>query len=148
MQVLFILARFRLVCDRIWLFRTAAVMTGISYAAMFLSLCLGCLPYRENWQVDPPPPSTCSFRMHDVYVSAILNVTTDLLILAIPLPILWKIRVSLGKKIGLILLLCSGIFVMAAALIRFGFVQTGSTSSNLNKYLHSLFPNAEAKQHF
>lgn len=130
-------ARFRLALDRLWLFRVLVIGTSITYAAMLLTISLGCLPFHRNWQVDPPPPSKCSMRMHDVYVSTVLNIVTDLLILAIPLPALCTMRVKLGKKIGLSLLLCSGTFVMSAAVIRLGFTLTGSTSSNLNKSVAS-----------
>lgn len=104
---------------------------------MILTMCLGCLPYHQNWQVNPPPPTTCSYRMHDVYLSTILNVATDLLIVAIPLPTLWTMQAKLGRRIGLTILLCSGIFVMVAAVIRFGFTITGYTSANLNKYVNT-----------
>lgn len=73
--------------------------------------------------------------MQPVYVSTILNVLTDILVRFIPLPPLWKMNVSLGKKIGLILMLCSGFFVVTAALVRFGFTIVEATSVNLNRYV-------------
>ena len=134
-MVLFIFDRLRLSTDRRWLFQMVTVTTSVTYAAMFLIVCLGCLPFVQNWQVNPPPPPQCSMRMHDIWASTILNVFTDLMILTIPIPTLWGSRFSTGKKIGLTLLLCSGLFVMSAAVIRFGFVIVGSTSVNLNKYV-------------
>lgn len=101
----------------------------------FLTVCLGCLPLAQNWQVSPPPPAQCSMRMHDVWISTVLNVSTDLLILTIPIPTLWTSSFTTGRKIGLTLLLCSGLFVMSAAVIRFGFTIIGSTSVSLNKYV-------------
>lgn len=73
-------------------------------------------------------------RMHDVWISTVLNVSTDLLILTIPIPTLWTSSFTTGRKIGLTLLLCSGLFVMSAAVIRFGFTIIGSTSVSLNKW--------------
>lgn len=137
-MVLFMFDRLRLRVDRVWLFRIVAVATGVTYMAMFLTIYLGCLPFAQNWQVDPPPPPQCSMRMHDVWVSTTLNVFTDLMILTIPIPTLWTSRFSTGKKIGLTLLLCSGLFVMSAAVIRFSFTLVGSTSVNLNKYVERL----------
>ncbi|EME43792.1 hypothetical protein DOTSEDRAFT_171646 [Dothistroma septosporum NZE10] len=131
-MVLIIFDRLRLGVDRLWLFRVVVMATAVTYVAMFLCVCLGCLPFAQNWQVEPPPPPKCSMRMHNVWVSTILNVVTDLLILTIPIPTLWTSRFTTGKKIGLTLLLCSGLFVMSAAVIRFGFTIVGSTSVNLN----------------
>ncbi|KAF2768113.1 hypothetical protein EJ03DRAFT_352380 [Teratosphaeria nubilosa] len=72
--------------------------------------------------------------MHDVYVSTVLNIITDLIILAILLPALWAMKVSVWKRTALIFLMGSGIFVMMAALLRVLFVLLGSTSVNLNKW--------------
>lgn len=132
-MVLFTLHRFRLKTDRHRLFTCAVAATVATYIAMLIIISFDCLPFQMNWQVDPPPPQQCSMRMHDLYTSTILNIATDLIILAIPLPALWRMKVSLRKRIGLVLLLCSGIFVMSAAVIRFTFVMVGSTSVILNK---------------
>ncbi|CAK4035019.1 Hypothetical predicted protein [Lecanosticta acicola] len=51
-------------------------------------------------------------------VCTTLNTVTDALILSIPVPLLFKLRVPLYKKIPLGVLLCSGIFVIAAAVAR------------------------------
>ncbi|KAK4498436.1 hypothetical protein PRZ48_011094 [Zasmidium cellare] len=132
--VLFMFRRLTFTLDRPRFFTFVWVVTAVSYFVMLLTLTLGCLPYQQNWQVKPPPPAKCSLRMHDVWVSTILNVLTDLLILAIPLPALWKMSIDLWKKVGLVLLLCSGIFVITAALVRFSFTLVGSTSVNLNRW--------------
>jgi hypothetical protein len=44
--------------------------------------------------------------------------STDAGILAIPLPIIWKVKIPLGRKLIIGLLLSSGIFVITAALLR------------------------------
>ncbi|KAF2174103.1 hypothetical protein M409DRAFT_16376 [Zasmidium cellare ATCC 36951] len=132
--VLFMFRRLTFTLDRPRYFTFVWVVTAATYIAMILTLTLGCLPFQLNWQVKPPPPAKCSLRMHDVYVSTILNVLTDILILAIPLPALWKMSIDFWKKVGLVLLLCSGIFVITAALVRFGFTLVGSTSVNLNRW--------------
>jgi hypothetical protein len=141
-MVLFMFHRLTLSLDRPRLFRFTVIATATTCVAMFLTLTLGCLPFNLNWQVSPPPPAECSLRMQDVWVSTILNVVTDLLILTIPVPALWKMSgISMARKICLMLLLCSGIFVISAALVRFGFTIVGSTSENLNRYAHRpLFP--------
>jgi hypothetical protein len=64
-------------------------------------------------------------------VGAILNVVTDTMILAIPIPMLWKLQVRFSKKLVIGVLLCSGLFVIAAAIIR-AVLTLGSTPSGLN----------------
>ena len=44
--------------------------------------------------------------------------STDLCVLAIPIPLLWKVKIPLRRKLVIGILLCSGIFVISAALLR------------------------------
>ncbi|KAK7215796.1 hypothetical protein V2G26_003799 [Clonostachys chloroleuca] len=71
-------------------------------------------------------PETCIFKLQNLLVTTILNVLTDGAMLCIPLPLLWKLQVPFRQKLVIGILLSSGIFVMAVALIRLGF----SLSSN------------------
>lgn len=61
-----------------------------------------------NWQVVPAPPEKCSFRPQNTIVVSILNVLTDLTLLAIPIPMLWKLKVPLRKKFFIGIILSSG----------------------------------------
>lgn len=95
-----------------------AVVVGLTYIAVFLTITFGCFPIRGNWQVVPYPGLTCTFKQQNFYVATTLNVLTDAALLTIPLPILWALQVPLRKKIILCGLLCSGIFVITAAVTR------------------------------
>ncbi|KAI7329371.1 hypothetical protein KC315_g6176 [Hortaea werneckii] len=95
-----------------------AVACGATYIAVFLTISVGCHPIQKNWAVDPYPPAECTLRSQNMYVTTVLNVTTDAAMLCIPLPILWKLKVPLRKKITLAALLSSGIFVITAAIVR------------------------------
>ncbi|KAG6985875.1 hypothetical protein FocnCong_v003829 [Fusarium oxysporum f. sp. conglutinans] len=68
--------------------------------------------------VVPDPGEKCSFKMQNFLVTTVLNVLTDALILGIPMPLLWKLQVPFRKKLVIGLLLSSGAFVIAAAIIR------------------------------
>jgi hypothetical protein len=67
--------------------------------------------------IVPYPGLKCTFKPQNFYVCTVLYVVTDAAILAIPLP-MWALQVSFKKKIALMLLLSSGIFVITAAIIR------------------------------
>lgn len=43
---------------------------------------------------------------------------TDVAILSIPVPLLWKVKLPLGRKIAIGVLLCSGVFIIIATLLR------------------------------
>lgn len=61
----------------------------------------------------------------------ILNVTTDLYIMSIPIPLLWESSLKMAKKIFLTLLLGSGVFILACALLRVILVELVSTADVL-----------------
>ncbi|KAM0544877.1 hypothetical protein ACHAPJ_011622 [Fusarium lateritium] len=98
--------------------KTVSVLSGLSYIAVFLTITFGCFPTRKNWQVLPDPGEKCTFKMQNFLVTTVLNVLTDAMILGIPLPLLWTLQVPLRKKFVIGLLLSSGAFVIAAAIIR------------------------------
>ena len=95
-----------------------AVAVGATYLAVFLTITFACFPTQRNWQVVPYPGLKCTFKPQNFYVCTVLNVLTDAAILAIPLPLMWALQVSWKKKVVLIALLSSGVFVIAAAIIR------------------------------
>lgn len=48
----------------------------------------------------------------------ILNIATDIYLLSIPLPLLWKVNISLKRKIPLLALFSGAAFVITASIIR------------------------------
>ncbi|RSM12417.1 hypothetical protein CEP52_002498 [Fusarium oligoseptatum] len=118
------------------LVKTASICCAISYLAVFFTVTFGCFPTHKNWQVVPDPGKKCTFRRQNLVVTTVLNVLTDAMILGIPLPLLWKLQIPLrrqarpchdlaiiltnilSRKLVIGLLLSSGLFVIAAAIIR------------------------------
>lgn len=101
-----------------WFVKVMFVVITATWTAVFLTITLGCYPTHRNWQVLPSPGYICEFKPQNFYVSTVLNVLTDAAILAIPLPLLWTLRVPLKRKLVLYLLLSSGLFVIGAAITR------------------------------
>lgn len=93
------------------------VISAITWIAVILVISFGCRPFSANWGTIPYPPFRCTGRTQNFYTASILNIVTDALILSIALPMLWNLRVPVRRKIGLTLLLCSGIFVITAAIV-------------------------------
>lgn len=98
--------------------KALAVVCAVTYLVVFLTITVSCHPIQLNWQTVPYPPIQCTLRAQNMYVSTILNVITDGAILSVPMPLLWKLKVPLRKKLTLAALLSSGVFVITAALVR------------------------------
>ncbi|KAJ0159521.1 hypothetical protein CTA2_9541 [Colletotrichum tanaceti] len=78
-----------------------AVACVLCYVATMLVIATRCLPFHKNWQIYPYP-----------------GARTDIMILYIPLPLLWSVRMPLGRKIMCTMWLCTGVFVIVATLLR------------------------------
>lgn len=107
-----------------------ARMSAVCPSATFLCLLKLTIPprFHNNWVVRPLPSHRCTFRPQNFWVLVILNVLTDGLIMTIPVPILWQLRVSKMRKVGVSLLLCSGVFVISTAVVRAAFTIAGAPS--------------------
>ncbi|KAF4550070.1 Hypothetical protein D9617_18g032610 [Elsinoe fawcettii] len=96
-----------------------AVAVGLSYISVIIIISAGCRPFHQNWQVWPQPDiMTCAFRMQNIISNSSLNIATDVAILAIPVPLLWRLQVAKKQKIVIALFLLTGVVVIIAATIR------------------------------
>ncbi|KAF6815465.1 hypothetical protein CMUS01_12440 [Colletotrichum musicola] len=104
--------------------------TILSYFVVVGTITFGCLPYHDNWGVRPLPSEKCVFKPQNLLVTSFLNVMTDAAILSLPIPVLREIRVPFYKKVFIAILICSGLFVIAAAIMRLA-VTLGSNPSTI-----------------
>ncbi|KAI0144498.1 hypothetical protein GGR57DRAFT_517974 [Xylariaceae sp. FL1272] len=105
----------------LWQQKLANVMTVLSCLTFLASLfwhIFSCFPTSRSWQIKPFPGDECTTRRGNYIVITVLDIITDLGIMAIPLPMLIQTSLSLRRKISLCILFSSGIFVMIAAIIR------------------------------
>ncbi|KAL2818561.1 hypothetical protein BJX63DRAFT_429062 [Aspergillus granulosus] len=100
--------------------RITALYCGLSFIAVNLAIALHCRPFQKLWQIYPDPGLECS-SYRAVYIAvAVLNITrsTDMLLVYIPIPVLIHLRIKVYQKIMIGVLLCSGVFIIVAALLR------------------------------
>ncbi|KAH6637523.1 hypothetical protein C7974DRAFT_142926 [Boeremia exigua] len=95
-------------------------LIGATYIATELSILLGCQPFKRNWQIQPDPGNFCQPAVSkiDLYVTVVLNVLTDIYLLSIPMPMLWKANLELKRKLSLVVVFGGGVFVMMAGILR------------------------------
>ncbi|KAK6217172.1 cation diffusion facilitator 1 protein [Colletotrichum tabaci] len=105
-------------------------LCGLSY----IGLCM-TFGFSDNWRIRPLPGPECTFRPQNFWVLLWLNILTDAALLTIPIPILWHLRVSLKRKIGVAILLSSGVFVISTAVVRAVTTLGGAPSIiNINRW--------------
>ncbi|KAF5558422.1 integral membrane protein [Fusarium mexicanum] len=78
---------------------------------------VNCYPIRTYW--DPDVRNARCLNQRKIFFSDLsLSIVTDLVILLIPIPLTWKLRMSIGKRIKIVLLLGAGGIATALTLFR------------------------------
>jgi hypothetical protein len=107
-------------------FGFALVLAGFvaSVGALFFS----CLPFRKYWQINPDPGSACQPAVSRpiIWASYAANLTSDLYLIIVPLPLLWGSGLRLHEKIASTIVLSAGIFVLVCASIKTSYIVTVS----------------------
>ncbi|KAI1334943.1 hypothetical protein F5Y15DRAFT_399780 [Xylariaceae sp. FL0016] len=107
------------------------VLAGVSWISVLMNILLSCHPFPRYWQINPDPGMYChaSVSPANLFVTLALNVSTDIYILGIPLPLLWMASIKFWKKLGLIILVSGSLFVICIGCLRcyliFSSVETG-----------------------
>ena len=95
--------------DRLFRTRTWIVMTitWLWVTSEVLGTFLLCRPIDYNW--DFTVRGTCGDRNAGFVAAAALNTATDIMVLALPIPIIWKLQLSTARKLSLMILFSFGL---------------------------------------
>lgn len=106
--ILFLYQRLFWVVD--WFRRSCYVLMALvvawSIATLVGELTI-CAPTRKLW--NPKSPGKCGDTHKLCLSTGMLHASFDLAILSIPMPLVWKLKISVGNKVFLTFLLLCGI---------------------------------------
>lgn len=94
------------------LVQVISIFTAASY--LIIEICffaVWCRPFHDYWMI-PATTKNCSVYTDHMILVLSLNVSTDLFMMSIPLPLLIQARLSLWKKITLCCVFSLGSFVI------------------------------------
>ncbi|KAL1867792.1 hypothetical protein Plec18167_008538 [Paecilomyces lecythidis] len=96
----------------------AVVMTIVWMWAIsvVLETLLLCRPLAYNW--DTTIDGVCGERNATFVAAGTLNLVTDLMVMALPIPHIWKLKLSVAKKLALCLVFCMGLLVSVISIVR------------------------------
>lgn len=94
------------------------------YLASIAAVFLACMPFHHYWQINPDPGNFCQAAVSRpiIWASFAANISSDIYLILIPLPLLWGSRLRLIEKIASTLVLGAGIFVLVCATLKTVFV--------------------------
>ncbi|KAM0794133.1 hypothetical protein BDR22DRAFT_977972 [Usnea florida] len=77
----------------------------------------GCMPIQLSWEVAP---GHCYNRRAAGFAFSSMNIISDLLIFVLPMPMVWRLRLSRKGKLGVMLVFMGGGIAFAVAVVRYG----------------------------
>ncbi|KAF2622925.1 hypothetical protein BU25DRAFT_451779 [Macroventuria anomochaeta] len=98
----------------------AMVLIATSFVAVVMTIFLSCRPFNHYWQVSPDPGNSCQPAISKpiLWVSFVLNVSTDIFLFFIPVPMLWKSSLRLYKKMAATSVLSAGLLIIICATLK------------------------------
>ncbi|KAI2923664.1 hypothetical protein CBS147371_1506 [Aspergillus niger] len=98
------------------------IVLGVSISSFFVDT-LSCIPPSEFWNSTKSGHCMSTASQQKFYeVNGILVIVMDILIWAVPIPMLWRVRISLRKKIAVLGVFSVGLLSIAAACVRYNTV--------------------------
>lgn len=85
-----------------------------------LTMMLICVPARGYW--DKSVPAKCLPDQTLQLVSAVGNTVTEVILLALPLPVVWRLGLVTRQKVVLTCLFCMGFLAVLISLLRISFI--------------------------
>lgn len=82
-------------------------LSMVLLVAVPLEVGLLCRPFEYNW--NKYIPGTCGDTTQAYEAVGILNLMTDLKIVILPMPVLWKLQLPVAKKVALTFMLGVGV---------------------------------------
>ncbi|KAF2497887.1 hypothetical protein BU16DRAFT_559613 [Lophium mytilinum] len=102
-------------------FRLAARIIGVVVVLWALSviICgfLLCRPFAFNWD-QTIPNGHCGNQILSYELTGAFNICTDVIVLALPLPLIWNLQMKRANKIGLLGVFTVGFFVCVVSVVR------------------------------
>ncbi|KAI1360978.1 hypothetical protein F5Y08DRAFT_348291 [Xylaria arbuscula] len=99
-------------------FRIAVTITQIAVVSYLVAITIGfaaiCQPFSRNFDTTPEQVKYCGNQYLQFLLSAIFNLTLDLIIFGLPMPMLWRLQMHTRRKISLIFIFGLGLFVCFA----------------------------------
>ena len=87
------------------------------FLAILLVAIFGCIPVSASW--NPTTPSARCINADRFFIgNAVLNISGDLILLCMPMPMIWTLQLAQSRKIALTAVFLLGSFALATSIIR------------------------------
>ncbi|KAI9798479.1 MAG: hypothetical protein M1833_004745 [Piccolia ochrophora] len=99
--------------------RTYATVFFLTLLMVYITTFTDCSPFANYWRVSPDPDQWKCAKAHvQIVTMGVLNILTDLMLIALPLPVLVRAKLTDFQFYHLLLLFSLGFFVVAVTAAR------------------------------
>ena len=106
---------------RRWIHLVAVFSAATGLMLVFATI-FQCSPIRAMWTWPPVQGARCINEGRWTFVCGIINTIADIFVVVLPIPIIYKLRLPLRKRIGAIVLVSLGFLVCIVGIVRAYFV--------------------------
>ncbi|KAK2044237.1 hypothetical protein LZ31DRAFT_466893 [Colletotrichum somersetense] len=93
-----------------------AAYVAVGWTATQITMFVACRPFAGYWAVPPPDPQCATYERYAV-LQGFFNITSDVLMLLVPLPLVSRMRIAWRQKAVLVFVFGLGLGVVVAALL-------------------------------
>ncbi|KAI4914980.1 hypothetical protein J4E90_005017 [Alternaria incomplexa] len=104
---------------RIWMYAISVCIVGLWISGIFVTI-FQCRPVQGAWNFTLEP--VCVDYVTYLYASSAVNVATDLLLCALPIPHIWRLNMPKRQRIVLCVLLAGGASASILGIVRIAFL--------------------------
>ncbi|KAK9424075.1 hypothetical protein SUNI508_13794 [Seiridium unicorne] len=119
-----------------WFRRAIKVMIVLTFAiegGYVFIIAFQCLPVASLW--DPSITDAKCLNANVAFTAgAVLNIASDIVLMVLPIPALWKLQTSVQKRLGVALMLAIASLGIIASLVRVKFLVAGSSAFDSSYY--------------
>ncbi|KAI0141128.1 hypothetical protein F4776DRAFT_676996 [Hypoxylon sp. NC0597] len=99
-----------------WFARANMAIVFLWMVSVFLEAFLLCRPLAYNW--DTSIEGTCVDRNIMYVIGGAVNMATDFVVLLMPVPIIWNLKMPTSQRLALLATFSLGLFITAISIIR------------------------------
>ena len=90
-----------------WITKALILFLIVNAIAWFVPLVLICRPIAQYWNPNSPQRRCMNFDVLGTWIT-LPNIVSDLVILVLPMPVIWKLQMRFPKKVGIMLTFLAG----------------------------------------
>lgn len=92
--------------------KLVAIYVSVGWVSVQIAFFTACMPFSGYWAVPVLNPQ-CTTLQHYAIVQAVFNLSSDVLIIAVPIPMVVSLTLPIKQRIGLGILFSMGLFVVS-----------------------------------